>query len=184
MDCPAFFQQSKDTSPFSSSLKIPLHIEVKNHFLVVQGGAGGEHNLCIHLVENEGLKRGPDFGDMSGVTHIMEEDQEDSITGSSVDQTEEELVMFWSYILNTLTNLESFALERIFQMLRVFTMQGPSAVECKMQENMWEVIRAECFIKFYMDHFNVLKAEAEIMISEKPLHKEDGGSDDKNSIGN
>ena len=114
----------------------------------------------------------------------MEEDQEDSITGSSADQTEEELVMFWSYILNTLTNLESFALERIFQMLRVFTMQGPSAVECKMQEYMWEVIRAECFIKFYMDHFNVLKAEAEIMISEKPLHKEDGGSDDKNSIGN
>lgn len=53
-----------------------------------------------------------------------------------------------------------------------------------MQEYMWEVIRAECFIKFYMDHFNVLKAEAEIMISEKPLHKEDGGSDDKNSIGN
>ena len=114
----------------------------------------------------------------------MEEDQEDSITGSSADQTEEELVMFWSYILNMLTNLESFSLERIFQMLRIFTMQGPSAVERKMQEYMWEVIRAECFIKLYMDHFNVLKAEAEIMISEKPLHKEDGGSDDKNSIGN
>ena len=51
-------------------------------------------------------------------------------------------------------------------------------------EYVWKVLLAECFIKFYMDHFNVLKAEAEIMISETPLHKEDGGSDDENSIGN
>ena len=48
-------------------------------------------------------------------------------------------------------------------------------------EYVWKVLLAECFI---MDHFNVQKAEAEIMISETPLHKEDRGSDDENSIGN
>ena len=47
------------------------------------------------LVEDRGMKRGPGLGDMSGTTHSLEEDQEDSITASSADKRDEGLVMFW-----------------------------------------------------------------------------------------
>ena len=38
-------------------------------------------------------------------------------------------------------------------------------------EYMWKVLLAECFIKFYMDHFEFDKKEAEKRISETPLGK-------------
>ena len=47
---------------------------------------------------------------MSGITHSLEEDQEESIKARSADQREEELGMFWSYILGMLINLESLPL--------------------------------------------------------------------------
>ena len=78
------------------------------------------------------MTREPGLVDMSGFTHSLEDDQEDSITASSADQREEGLGMFWSYILGMLTNLESLPLETIYQMLRIFSMQGP-AVECVMR---------------------------------------------------
>ena len=84
------------------------------------------------LVEEGGMKREPGLVDMSGFTHSLEDDQEDSITASSADQRKEGLGMFWSYILGMVTNLESLPLERIYQMLRIFAMQGP-AVECVMR---------------------------------------------------
>ena len=46
------------------------------------------------LVEEGGMKRGPGLGDMSGIPHSLEEDQEDSITASSADKRDEELGMF------------------------------------------------------------------------------------------
>merc|ERR1719244_2503 len=70
--------------------------------------------------------------DVGGIGGSIEEDQEDSVTASIADQREEELGMFWSYILGMLTNLESLPLERIHQMLKIFAMQGQ--VECDMQE--------------------------------------------------
>jgi len=45
-------------------------------------------------------------------------------------------------------------------------------------EYVWKVLLAECFIKFYMDHFNVDKKEAEKRISETPLRKSDDDSDE------
>ena len=36
-----------------------------------------------------------------------------------------------------------------------------------------KVLLSECFIKFYMDWFKVSKEEAEIMIKETPLRKEE-----------
>ena len=44
-------------------------------------------------------------------------------------------------------------------------------------EYVWKGLLAECFIKFYMDFFNINKAETEKRISETPLHKVD--SDDE-----
>ena len=47
-------------------------------------------------------------------------------------------------------------------------------------EYIWKVLLAECFIKFYMDHFGLDKKETEKKISETPLRKavEDSSSDD------
>jgi len=51
----------------------------------------------------------------------------------------------------------------------------------KNNEYVWKVILAECFIKFYMDFFEVTKEEAVQMISETPLHKKDQLKDMKGS---
>lgn len=67
--------------------------------------------------------------------HGGEDDEEsESVTRTAQDQRAEELQVFWSYIVNMLINLESLSLDRIFQMLKIFAMQGPSAVECSMDE--------------------------------------------------
>jgi anaphase-promoting complex subunit 2 len=86
---------------------------------MMSGEAGGGHGGVVH-------------GGGMGVGG--EEDGEDSVTASSKDQREEELNVFWSYIVGMLTNLECLPLDRIYQMLRMFAMQGPSAVECDMAE--------------------------------------------------
>lgn len=47
-------------------------------------------------------------------------DEEETAMASANDQREEELSVFWSYIVGMLTNLDSLSLERIHQMLRMF----------------------------------------------------------------
>ena len=51
-------------------------------------------------------------------------DEEETMVSAN-DQREEELQVFWSYILGMLTNLDSMSLERIHQMLKMFASQGP-----------------------------------------------------------
>ena len=62
------------------------------------------------------------------------DDESESVTRTSQDQRVEELSVFWKFIENMLINLESLPLDRIFQMLKMFAMQGPSAVECDIEE--------------------------------------------------
>merc|ERR1719312_2222349 len=131
------FQESVEWTAqrLATSLKVPLStLRRKITFWQSQGILAENSPDTFTLVEDGCMKRGAGLGDVSGVTHSLDEDQEESITASSADQREEELGMFWSYILGMLTNLESLPLERIYQMLRIFAMQGPSAVECDMQE--------------------------------------------------
>ncbi|XP_063235866.1 anaphase-promoting complex subunit 2 [Bacillus rossius redtenbacheri] len=63
-----------------------------------------------------------------------EDDEAESAMASAHDQREEELQVFWSYIVGMLTNLDSMPLDRIHQMLKMFASQGPAAVECSVQE--------------------------------------------------
>ena len=42
--------------------------------------------------------------------------------------------VFWSYIVGMLSNLDSLPIERIHSILRMFAMQGTSAMECSLQE--------------------------------------------------
>ena len=84
------------------------------------------------LIEEGPMRR------MSGVTNNLgsaEMDEEaESVTRTSSDQRAEELKVFWSFIYNMLVNLESLPLDRIFQMLRMFAMQGSNAVEIDIEE--------------------------------------------------
>ncbi|KAL7299423.1 hypothetical protein TKK_0007666 [Trichogramma kaykai] len=67
--------------------------------------------------------------------NILEDDEDiDSAMASVSDQREEELQIFWSYIVGMLTNLDSMPLERIHQMLKMFASQGTGAVECSLAE--------------------------------------------------
>jgi anaphase-promoting complex subunit 2 len=59
----------------------------------------------------------------ASVNVVVEE--EETCMASASDQREEELGVFWSYILGMLTNLDSLPLERIHQMLKMFASQGP-----------------------------------------------------------
>ncbi|XP_014470530.1 PREDICTED: anaphase-promoting complex subunit 2 isoform X2 [Dinoponera quadriceps] len=66
---------------------------------------------------------------------IVDEEETESAMASASDQREEELQVFWSYIVGMLTNLDSMPLERIHQMLKMFASgQGPGTVECGLPE--------------------------------------------------
>lgn len=61
---------------------------------------------------------------MDAQTNVVVEEEETCMASAS-DQREEELQVFWSYILGMLTNLDSMPLDRIHQMLKMFASQGP-----------------------------------------------------------
>ncbi|XP_014681229.1 PREDICTED: anaphase-promoting complex subunit 2-like isoform X2 [Priapulus caudatus] len=89
-----------------------LKEESADTFILIEEGKGGRHD--IHMIDIE--------------------EETESAMASSHDQREEELQVFWSYIVGMLTNLETLPLEKIHTMLKVFAMQGPSTGECSIQE--------------------------------------------------
>lgn len=62
-----------------------------------------------------------------------DDDENESAMASASEQREEELQVFWSYIVGMLTNLDSLPLERIHQMLKMFASHGPG-VEFSQEE--------------------------------------------------
>lgn len=62
-----------------------------------------------------------------------DEDETESAMASASEQREEDLQVFWSYIVGMLTNLDSMQLERIHQMLKMFASHGPG-VEFSQEE--------------------------------------------------
>ena len=79
----------------ATSLKVPLSTLCRKiTFWQSQGVLVENTPDTFGMVEEGGMKRGPGLGDMSGITHSLEEDQEDSITASSADKRDEELGMF------------------------------------------------------------------------------------------
>lgn len=71
--------------------------------------------------------------EMQTQTQDCEDDEIESAMASASDQREEELQVFWSYIVGMLTNLDSLPLERIHQMLKMFASHGPG-VEFSQEE--------------------------------------------------
>ncbi|XP_025201146.1 anaphase-promoting complex subunit 2 [Melanaphis sacchari] len=62
-----------------------------------------------------------------------DDDEMESAVASAQDQREEELQVFWSYIVGMLTNLDSLPLDRIHQMLKMFATQG-TGVDCSLTQ--------------------------------------------------
>jgi len=64
-------------------------------------------------------------------SHSLATEEEEEEAGGAAnggrDRREEDLQMFWSYVVNMLINLESLSAERIFQMLKMFAMHGGGA---------------------------------------------------------
>ncbi|XP_063702469.1 anaphase-promoting complex subunit 2 [Culicoides brevitarsis] len=71
------------------------------------------------------LVEGDTVAESNQAHDICEDDEAESAMASASDQREEELQVFWSYIVGMLTNLDSLPLERIHQMLKMFASQGP-----------------------------------------------------------
>lgn len=65
---------------------------------------------------------------------VCDDEETESAMASAQEQREEELQVFWSYIVGMLTNLDSMPLERILQMLKMFALQGPTTIEVGLQE--------------------------------------------------
>uniref|UniRef100_A0A8D8R059 Anaphase-promoting complex subunit 2 n=1 Tax=Cacopsylla melanoneura TaxID=428564 RepID=A0A8D8R059_9HEMI len=66
---------------------------------------------------------------------VCEDEEAESAMASAHELREEELQVFWTYIVGMLTNLDGLPLERIHQMLKMFASQGPpSSMECSLQE--------------------------------------------------
>ena len=90
-----------------------LH-EKEQDVFILQEELGGTSNNC-DLVASE----------------MADDEEVESAMASASDQREEELQVFWSYIVGMLTNLDSLPLERIHQMLKMF---ASGVVECGLPE--------------------------------------------------
>ena len=117
----------------SKTLKIPIStLRRKMTYWQGQGLVQESSPDLFKLIEEGPVRR------MSGVTGNLEtaemDEEAESVTRTSSDQRAEELKVFWSFIYNMLVNLESLPLDRIFQMLRMFAMQGSNAVEIDIEE--------------------------------------------------
>ncbi|KAI5734325.1 hypothetical protein M8J77_005131 [Diaphorina citri] len=87
------------------------------------------------LIEEE-TSESPSKNKNNTVPELVCEDEEtESAMASAHELREEELQVFWTYIVGMLTNLDGLPLERIHQMLKMFASQGPpSSMECSLQE--------------------------------------------------
>ncbi|XP_030370351.1 anaphase-promoting complex subunit 2 [Scaptodrosophila lebanonensis] len=101
----------------SSLIKVPPSaLRRRMSFWQNHGLISETHPGVFTLIEKESEKS--QFEEMN-ITDADEEDLESAMASAS-DQREEELQVFWSYIVGMLTNLDSMPIDRIHQMLKLF----------------------------------------------------------------
>ena len=71
---------------------------------------------------------------MEILSKVEEEEEDDEEEEREKKTGDEGLQMYWSYVVGMLTNLEALPVERIHQMLKMFTLQGSSGTECTLQQ--------------------------------------------------
>lgn len=107
----------------SSLMKLsPQVLRKRIHFWQTHGIIRETEEGVFMLVENQDVS----YENMQTQENdLCDEEESESAMASTSDQREEELQVFWSYIVGMLTNLDSLPLERIHQMLKMFASQGP-----------------------------------------------------------
>ena len=68
---------------------------------------------------------------------ICDDDNDEDLEShmkSTLEKREQELQMFWSYVVGMLTNLDSLPIDRIHQMLKMFASTGSVITDFNMQE--------------------------------------------------
>ncbi|CAD7078540.1 unnamed protein product [Hermetia illucens] len=127
-----YFQERNEWAleELSGLLKIPPSILRKRISFWQTQGLIKERDTDIYTLIDEMEQSQVD---PSQSQEICEEDESESAMASASDQREEELQVFWSYIVGMLTNLDSMPIERIHQMLKMFASHG-SGVEFTQEE--------------------------------------------------
>lgn len=128
------FQKQKEWNldDLSQIMKIPQSILRKRIFYWQTQGLIKETKEDNFVLNDESMDSGIEQMVIQG-QDMCEDDESESAMTSASDQREEELQVFWSYIVGMLTNLDSLPLERIHQMLKMFASQGPG-IEFSQQE--------------------------------------------------
>lgn len=88
------------------------------------------------LIDEENSESSPSKHKHNSVPEMVCSDEEtESAMASAHELREEELAVFWTYIVGMLSSLDGLPLERIHQMLKMFASQtSPSAMECSLHE--------------------------------------------------
>uniref|UniRef100_W8C8Q2 Anaphase-promoting complex subunit 2 n=1 Tax=Ceratitis capitata TaxID=7213 RepID=W8C8Q2_CERCA len=117
--------QSKDEwtlEDLSQITKVPSTILRRRiGFWITHGIIGETRPGIFKLLEEDGKKS--QF-DTKNINQTLGDEDVESAMASASDQREEELQVFWSYIVGMLTNLDSLPLDRIHQMLKLFASHG------------------------------------------------------------
>lgn len=124
------FQNKKqwNLDELAEKIHVPATVLRRKITLWVSQGILKEINTDVFLLQEESVTKN------RTVAELVEDEENESAMASASDQREEELQVFWSYIVGMLTNLDSMPLERIHQMLKMFANRGPGAVECGLPE--------------------------------------------------
>ncbi|XP_076226853.1 anaphase promoting complex subunit morula isoform X2 [Nomia melanderi] len=124
------FQDKKEWAleELAEVMHVPATVLRRKITFWVSQGILRESSNDIFILQEESSTKSRSLAD------VVEEEEVESVMASASDQREEELQVFWSYIVGMLTNLDSMPLERIHQMLKMFASQGPGAMECGLPE--------------------------------------------------
>lgn len=117
------FAGSWHIEDLSRKIKVPASVLRKRlAFWQSHGLIRESRTNYYELIEGSENKDGD--CEMQSHHHDCDDEEHESAMASASDQREEELQVFWSYIVGMLTNLDSLPLERIHQMLKMFATHG------------------------------------------------------------
>ncbi|KAL5285967.1 ANAPC2 family protein [Megaselia abdita] len=110
----------------SDVMKVPSSVLRKRIVFWQTQGLIKEKSHDVYTLIEEDKAAINELNETSKNDTVMEDEESESAMASLNDQREEELQVFWSYIVGMLTNLDSLTLERIHQMLKMFASNGPT----------------------------------------------------------
>jgi len=118
----------------SQEMELPMsHLRRRVHVWQTQG--------VLREVSTDSFQvddRGPSFTGhkvlLENLSKVEEEEEDDEEEEREKKSEDDGLQIYWSYVVGMLTNLEALPVERIHQMLKMFTLQSSTGTECTLQQ--------------------------------------------------